>query len=149
MAANASYRKDIRELEKAAKRALVVRGEVISGIMSIANGREWMHSLLTSLHFFTDPFSPDPYIHAAQSGQRGIGTQIFGDIMGFCPKQFTLMIEEHYGRLSAAAERSSKPNPNGRDYQPSGSADGDGDYDPGDYDPLYRDLGDDTGRAEG
>lgn len=115
MTFNATNRKDIRAREKAQLLATIIRGEVISGIMSVQNGRQWMHELLAATFVFTDPFSPDPYIHAANSGQRSIGIQLFADIMAFCPKNFTIMIEEHHVRSAAADERSSSPKPDGRD----------------------------------
>lgn len=122
MTYNAADRKHVRLNEKAQLAALVVRGEVITGIMSVTNGRQWMHEVLAALHVFTDPFSDNPYIHAANSGQRSFGIQLFNDIMTFCPKQFTLMIEESHGRSAAADKRTERPNGNGGVEGPSDDA---------------------------
>lgn len=133
---NAANRKDVRAAEKAARLSLVIRGEVITGVMSVTNGRQWMHELLSSLHFFTDPFNADPYIHAAQSGQRGIAIQLFGDIMGFCPAQFTLMIEEHYVRLATASERTRSTDTRGGVEEPDTTAGAETEWEPGAGDQI-------------
>lgn len=118
MAYQANDRKHVRAAEKAQLTSLIIRGEVITGIMSVANGRQWMHELLATLHVFTDPFSADPYVHAANSGQRAIGIQLFADIIGFCPKHFTTMIEESNGRSAAADERTRSKAPDGGAKEP-------------------------------
>jgi hypothetical protein len=109
----ADNRKHVRAAEKAQLASLMVRGEVITGIMSVINGRQWMHELLTACHVFTDPFSADPYVHAANSGQRAIGLQLFADVIGFCPKHFTTMIEESNVRNSTNDERTRSPQRDG------------------------------------
>lgn len=101
---NAANRKDIRSAEKRAILADTVRREVISGIMSVANGREWINNLLAEAQVFADPFSPDPCIHAYNAGLRKVGIALFNDIMLYCPTYFETMIKESYVR-STATER--------------------------------------------
>lgn len=115
---NAANRKDIRSAEKRAIVAETVRREVISGIMSVANGREWMNNLLAEAQVFADPFSPDPHIHAYNAGLRKVGIALFNDIMLYCPTYFETMIKEAYVR-STATERSRGTEP-GR--EPEGSS---------------------------
>jgi hypothetical protein len=131
---SAANRKDVRNAEKAARQKLVLRGEVISGIMSVANGREWMYDLLADAFVFADPFHSDPCIAAYNAGLRANGIRLFNDIISFCPHQFPIMLGEHYARSAASDERTRKSNPNGGD---PGSG-----YDPIYGDPDSDDLGD-------
>lgn len=133
MTYNAANRKDIRAAEKAAVLISIIDREVIQGLMSVANGRQWINDRLAEAQVFADPFSPDPLIHAYNAGKRASGMKLFNDIMLFCPNQFQLMIREAYER-STATERRREPNADGGD-QESGHAP-DGDFDPGTEGPA-------------
>jgi len=125
---NAGNRKDIRTAEKAMRQKLVLRGEVICGIMSVANGREWMYDFLADSFVFADPFHDNPSVAAYNAGLRANGIKLFNDIISFCPQQFATMIGEHYARSAAANERTRKPDPNGGDNRSIDDASSD--YDP-------------------
>lgn len=102
---NAANRKHVRAAEKAQALSGTINREVICGIMSVQNGRQWMHERLAGAHVFADPFSVDPCIHAYQAGLRAQGISLFNDIILYAAESFTLMIREHNER-TAASERS-------------------------------------------
>lgn len=135
MTYSAASRKDVRAAEKAQRLSILVRGEVITGLMSLPNGRQWMFERLEEAQVFADPFSPDPSINAYNAGLRAQGIKLFNDITTFCPQQFHVMIGEYHARSAAADERTRGPNDNGRD---SGSGDTtfgtEFEYDPNDRD---------------
>lgn len=136
---NAANRKEIRAAEKRLARSIQINHEVITGLMSITNGRQWVWDRLEEANFFTSAFSPDALIHAYNSGQRVYATQLFNDIMLHCPDQFTIMMREAYERRTAN-ERSAGTDTGGDDQGAADAADG----------PVsYPDGAEDSGAAEG
>lgn len=112
---NAANRKDVREAEKGVVVFKTINREVVAGIMSLPNGRWWMHELLAKCQTYADPFSPDPYIHAYHSGRKAMGTLLHNDIMLYAPQQYETMLREAYERSvtdaarRANAQRSAEP----------------------------------------
>jgi hypothetical protein len=106
-----SNKKIVRELEKRAKHLERVRHEVINGIMSVANGREWMFDVLSRCHVFASSFTRDSLTTAFVEGERNVGLQIFNDIMQICPEQFIQMMREANGREYTDSVRRSDPSP--------------------------------------
>ena len=119
MAYNAANRKDVRTAEKAQILVGIVNREVIAGLMSIANGRQWVHERLAETFVFADPFHHDPTIHAYNAGLRAQGIKLFNEVILWAPHEFTTMIREAHERIAATDERSSSANA-GRFDQPAG-----------------------------
>lgn len=108
---NAANRKDIRSAEKAQVMLSTIDREVISGLMSLPNGRQWVYEQLARCQTYADPFTPDPYVHAYQSGAKSYGTHLHNQIMLYAPSMYELMIREAYersiilDRIRTAADR--------------------------------------------
>lgn len=105
MTYDASSRKDVRRAEKLAKQADRQRAEVVTGIMSVTNGRGWMYEFLANCHIYANPFTADPLRTAFACGEMNVGQKLLADIMLYCPDSYIIMIREHNER-SYAAERS-------------------------------------------
>lgn len=105
MTYSAASRKDIRTAEKAQVIISVIDREVISGLMSVANGRHWINERLAEAGVFRDPFSPDALIHAYQSGLRAQGIGLLNNVILYAPDQFIQMIREAHERSAADAAR--------------------------------------------
>lgn len=105
MTYNAANRKHVREAEKALLADATIDREVIVGLMSVMNGRAWIHKQLAEAYVFRDPFSPDPTVHAYNAGLRSAGIRLFNSLITFAPDNFTLMIREEYERAAAADAR--------------------------------------------
>lgn len=129
MAYNAANRKDVRAAEKAQILVGIVNREVISGLMSIANGRQWVHERLAETFVFADPFHHDPTIHAYNAGLRAQGIKLFNEVILYAPHEFTTMIREAHERAAANDERSSSTSA-GRFDQSAGQRDADSEFDP-------------------
>lgn len=135
MTFDASSRKDIRRLEKAAARVDSDRDAFIRAAMSTREGRVWFHHFMADLHLFSDPPTFDTNQDYYSRGERNVGLRIFAAIMRICPDQYILMEQEENVRvatINTAAERSRRENP-GWDAQGRGDS------------PSDPDLFDDTG----
>jgi hypothetical protein len=99
---NAANRKHIRAAEKALLPVAAIDREVISGLMSIANGRHWVFDRLADAQVFSDPFNPDPNVHAYLAGQRSMGIRMFNEIILYAPQNFIKMLEEAHERNAIA-----------------------------------------------
>src|SRR6266699_1556731 len=102
---DASNRKDVKRLEKAARLAERQRHEVIQGIMSIAPGREWMLERLESCHVFASSYSGNALSMAFSEGERNVGLQLLTDIMAACPGRYVEMMQERNERDAARDSR--------------------------------------------
>lgn len=94
MTYNAANRKHIRNAEKSQIVLSTIAREVICGLMSVSNGRHWVYDRLSAAQVFTDPFSPDPYIHAYNAGRRAEGIALFNDLITYAPESLQLMMQE-------------------------------------------------------
>jgi hypothetical protein len=103
---NASDRKSIRRLEKAAKLADAQRRQVITSLMSTTFGREWMWDVLSRCHCFATTFNGDALQSAFAEGQRAIGLSLLSDIMIACPDQYIQAMRESNERTSIDEVRS-------------------------------------------
>ena len=124
MAYNAGDRRNVRQAEKSAKLVETQNREVITGLMSVTNGRAWMWDWLTKLHIFQSPFHPDSGIMSFQCGEQNIGLQLLKDIMLYSPDQYILMAREANER-NASSERARSQDADRRDQgrEPSDATD--------------------------
>lgn len=95
---SAANRKDIRAAEKVQVQIATINREVISGLMTVANGRHWVYSQLADSFVFADPFSPDPATLAYNTGLRSAGIRLFNDLILYAPDNFILMLKEAHER---------------------------------------------------
>ena len=137
-----SDRKSVRWREKQAKLAELVRREVICGIMSVPNGRQWVYDLLAGCHIWAQSFSRDPLITAFNEGERNVGIKLLNDIMQFCPEDYIQALREANGRQSADDARSNRDSA-GRQGRDPGSHGEAGNGSGEDYRPDYEDGGSD------
>ena len=107
MPPNASDRKSIRRLEKAAKLADEQRRQVITSLMSTSFGREWMWDVLSRCHCFATTFNGDALTSAFAEGQRAVGLSLLSDIMTACPDSYLQAQRESNERSSLDERRSS------------------------------------------
>jgi len=122
---DASDRRDVKRLEKAARLAERQRHEVIQGIMSIAPGREWMLERLESCHVFASSYSGNALSMAFSEGERNVGLQLLNDIMSACPGRYVEMMQERNERDAARDSAKQRARPDG--FEPDlGSDDLDG-----------------------
>lgn len=97
--ANASDRKEIRRLEKAAKLAELQRREVITQVMVSLPGRAWMWDVLSACSIFSTTHVPaDALASSFQEGRRSVGLSLLADIMAHCPDQFIQAMREQNER---------------------------------------------------
>jgi hypothetical protein len=127
---NAANRKDIRAAEKVSKHLSSMEREVVAGIMSVANGRQWVYSQLSRSGIFRTAFAPDALMMAYNEGLRSEGVLLFNDIITYCPNYFITMLEEENAR-NAAAERPREQNTGRDDIGSDPDAYPDGDPEPG------------------
>lgn len=127
-------RKSIRRKEKAARQADVARREIIHGVMSTPNGRQWMWDLLGSCHIFATTFVGDPLQSAFAEGQRNVGLSLLADIMAHCPDYYIQAMRESNERhISNDTSTDRRSADSGRDGDLSGH---EGRGDDNDYDPF-------------
>ena len=139
MSYDAGNRRDVRTAQKQAKVADLQRKEIISGIMSVKPGRQWMCDLLEQCHIFATSFSDVDLRMAFMEGQREIGLRLLMDIMSACPDQYVTMMRERNERSStddARFSRRDRQDGDGRD------SDADADYDSGGDDSTDFDTAD-------
>jgi hypothetical protein len=91
---NASERKDVRRLEKAAKVADAARKDMMVGVMSTIAGRAWILEKLESASVFRTTFNTDSLAMAFAEGNRNQGLILLNDIMQHCPDMYLLMMQE-------------------------------------------------------
>ena len=99
---NASSRKDIRALEKAAKLSDLNDKEVVQNLMSTVVGRKWMWEKLEGCHIFAASFSGDPLFTAYAEGERNQGLLLLNSIMASCPDLYIQAAREANDRRSAS-----------------------------------------------
>ena len=111
---NAADRRDIRKAEKEAKLRELQRREIVTGIMSVSPGRDWMLDVLEFCHIFATSFSSESLNMAFAEGQRSVGLRLLGDIMSACPDSYVQMMRERNERDAARSNsRSSRDHSNG------------------------------------
>jgi len=106
MAYDAGNRRDIREAEKRAKVTEQQRREIVTGIMSLPAGRQWMCDILVEAHVFATSFADNGLRMAFLEGQRSMGLRLLMDVMGACPDQYVQMMRERNARDTADDSRS-------------------------------------------
>src|SRR5260221_9370934 len=140
-------RKSIRRKEKAEHLADVQRREIIHGVMSTPNDRQWMWDLLGSCHIFASTFAGDPLQSAFAEGQRNVGLSLLADIMIHCPDYYIQAMRESNERhISNDASTNRRSADEGRDGDPDGREGRNTDDSDPDYNP-YDGTNDGTGRS--
>jgi len=92
---DASNRKTIRRLEKAAAISDSNRIAFTKTIMSTPFGREWMCNLLTRCNVFHTPFAAGRAdVTSFQCGAQNVGLAIFADVVTHTPDQYVIMMQE-------------------------------------------------------
>ena len=92
---DASNRKTIRRLEKAAAISDSNRIAFTKTIMSTPFGREWMCNLLTRCNVFHTPFAAGRAdVTSFQCGAQNVGLAIFVDVVTHTPDQYVIMMQE-------------------------------------------------------
>jgi hypothetical protein len=119
MAFDASNPRHVKAMEKAAKDAETARLGFLQFALSTEGGRRWFYDTLAACHVFSSPWSESPARRDFLCGEHNIGIRIMADIMTANPSAFTQMMEEHYAREYASAQRSGKPQSNGGTASPS------------------------------
>jgi len=81
-------------VEAAAKLA---REEIVHDflwLMKDKRGRRIVWRALGDAGVFHTSFTPDPYVHAFQSGRRDAGLKLLAQINEICPELYTTMMKE-------------------------------------------------------
>lgn len=102
---NAANRRSVREAERASREADRERGQVLTGVMSTTQGREWLWSRLESTHIFASTYNDSPTRMAYLEGQRTAGLDLLADIMHWCPDLFIQAMREANVRRTLDADR--------------------------------------------
>ena|SRR5215471_4166548 len=100
--------KHIKIAHKSAKAVDDAERGFIIYIMERADGRTYVHNLLTSCHAFDQPFFEDPYKNAYWCGVRNIGLRLLADIMAYCPDYYLQMMREANARTATDDVRRSR-----------------------------------------
>jgi hypothetical protein len=136
MSYNAGDRKDVRQAEKQAKLWEQQRREIVTGIMSVAPGRQWMCDILEHCHIFHTSYNDVSGRMAFMEGQREVGILLLNDIMQSCPDEYVVMMRERNERQSTIDARLNRKD-SGRSDSGSGA-----DYGPeSDYGANFDDAG--------
>jgi hypothetical protein len=131
---DASNRKQIREAEKAARRADLDRTEFIRAAMSTVQGRTWFFNFLQDCHVENQPPTFEPNRDYFMFGERNVGLRIKADILTHCPDQYIQMIKEADARdqlRDTRTEHAGSPDP-GWDLEGRVESESDPDPDLGD-----------------
>jgi hypothetical protein len=111
---DASNRKQIREAEKAARRADKDRVEFLRATLNHVQGRTWFYTLLADCHCFNQPPTFDPHKDYFALGERNVGLRIFAEIIAHCPDQYLQMMKEADARdllTDTRTEHAGSPEP--------------------------------------
>lgn len=115
MTYNASERKDVRRMEKAAKIAAAQSAEIVRGLMSTTPGRAWVLARLESAHVFATSFDRDAIAMAFNEGERNQGLKLLNEIMSHCPDSYILMMNERNQKELSNERHASGERPSGTD----------------------------------
>ncbi len=140
---DASERRHVKALARAAKLAARNRQEFLGHVMSLRNGREWLHDLLVFCNVFSISHTGNALNTAFNEGHRDVGLYILADIMKFCPDNYVVMMREANERDTLTDHRLQRSDENADrgDNEPGRTGIiGDDDYDTGgsvasEYDP--------------
>lgn len=70
------------------------RRKMMAAIMSLREGRAWVHELLTFCGVFRSPFASNALVMAHQVGYADVGRKILADVEGEVPDLYFQMLRE-------------------------------------------------------
>ena len=111
---DASNRKQIREAEKAARRAELDRIEFLKAALNTTQGRTWFYNFLADCHCFVNTPTFNTNQDYTQLGERNAGLRVFAEIIHHCPDQYILMTREVNARdqlRDTRTEHAGSPDP--------------------------------------
>ena len=123
---NAAERRHVREAAKSAKFADRQRADVVTSIMSVANGRAWVLEILEQCHAFASSFTGNALQTAFAEGERNVGLRLLNDIMACCPDRYVEMMRERQSRDLTAERRRSQNGDGGVERSDDPDFDGEG-----------------------
>ena len=78
-----------------ARLAARARDDALAGMMSIREGRAWVHDLLATSHVFESSFSNNPGLMAFREGERNVGLRVLAQVMRLAPDRYVDMMKEN------------------------------------------------------
>lgn len=93
------------------------RGDFVAGMMSLRQGRHWIHNFLSACHIFDDPFTGQALHEAYLKGERNVGSRLLADVMKYALNDYVKMMDEANVR-STISELSRSSIPDGGDTGP-------------------------------
>jgi hypothetical protein len=92
---DAGDRTHVRKARDNEKRTDKERASVVSGLMTIPEGRKWLWDFMSQCGIYTTPFSENALVMAFNTGKADVGRRLLADIVEYAPDAYVLMIKEH------------------------------------------------------